>query len=294
MASTKDLDDIDFAWQKLLHYAGFPNGGPNLTSLLVPEFTVEVDTLYVDPILGHDKNQGTQPKPFKTLQHALESLPFSLQHEVYINIIGTITEQVRMPMIVPLFGTLHIVGGTIPDYIPRTLPWREILYRSSAPTDGFHNVGSLTFDITGATIGWICTTAGTPGTWVPWSGGGGGGISALLPVGVAPNANGATISGSDLNLEPASATFPGIVTAGTQSFGGNKDFLGSVSTPTLIVGTNKIVYAGSRPVTGSWSQGDITYNVNSNAGGNAGWICVAAGSPGDWCEFGLISTTLTP
>lgn len=40
-----------------------------------------------------------------------------------------------------------------------------------------------------------------------------GGVSALAAVGTSPNANAATLSGSTLNLEPASDTYPGVMSA---------------------------------------------------------------------------------
>lgn len=55
-------------------------------------------------------------------------------------------------------------------------------------------------------------------------GGGGSGVTAVTAVGVAPNANAASIAGSNLTLQPASATFPGVVTAAAQTFGGTKTF----------------------------------------------------------------------
>lgn len=54
------------------------------------------------------------------------------------------------------------------------------------------------------------------------SGGSGSGVTAMQPIGASPNANGATISGSDLTLQPASASFGGVVTTGTQTFAGEK------------------------------------------------------------------------
>lgn len=56
------------------------------------------------------------------------------------------------------------------------------------------------------------------------SGSGSGGVTAVGPIGSSPNANAATITGSTLNLEPASASFPGVVTTGTQTFTGNVTF----------------------------------------------------------------------
>ena len=46
----------------------------------------------------------------------------------------------------------------------------------------------------------------------------------LAAVGSSPNANAATLTGQALNLEPASASFPGVVSTGAQTFGGMKSF----------------------------------------------------------------------
>lgn len=43
------------------------------------------------------------------------------------------------------------------------------------------------------------------------------------------------------------------------------------------------------PSTGTAIIGDIAYKTTPVAGGHLGWICVTAGSPGTWKEFGLIS-----
>lgn len=62
---------------------------------------------------------------------------------------------------------------------------------------------------------------------------------SLSAVGTAPNDNGATyntLTGA-FNLEPASSTKPGVVTAGTQTFGGNKTFAGTIGASNLS-GTN--------------------------------------------------------
>lgn len=51
---------------------------------------------------------------------------------------------------------------------------------------------------------------------------GNGGVTTMAAVGSTPSANGASISGVTLTLQPADATHPGVVTTGTQSFGGAK------------------------------------------------------------------------
>jgi len=47
-------------------------------------------------------------------------------------------------------------------------------------------------------------------------------VDSIAPVGLTPNANAATLTGSTLNLEPASASFPGVVTTAAQTFAGQK------------------------------------------------------------------------
>lgn len=49
-----------------------------------------------------------------------------------------------------------------------------------------------------------------------------GSITALSAIGSSPNANAATITGSVLNLEPASASFGGVVVVGAQTIAGQK------------------------------------------------------------------------
>jgi hypothetical protein len=59
--------------------------------------------------------------------------------------------------------------------------------------------------------------------------GAGSGINAFTAIGSAPNANGASVSGSNGTLQPASGSFGGVVTTLPQTFAGNKSFLGKTS-----------------------------------------------------------------
>jgi hypothetical protein len=54
----------------------------------------------------------------------------------------------------------------------------------------------------------------------------------LAAIGSTPNANAATLTGQVLNLEPASASFGGVVTTGTQTFAGAKTFNDNISVST--------------------------------------------------------------
>lgn len=48
--------------------------------------------------------------------------------------------------------------------------------------------------------------------------------------------------------------------------------------------------SASAPTTGSYEAGDHVWHIAPSAGGYAGWICIAGGSPGSWLQFGLIET----
>lgn len=52
------------------------------------------------------------------------------------------------------------------------------------------------------------------------------------------------------------------------------------------------------PTAGTWKVGDIVWNSAPTAGGNIGWICTTAGTPGTWTPFGFAdisgSTTYDP
>lgn len=44
------------------------------------------------------------------------------------------------------------------------------------------------------------------------------------------------------------------------------------------------------PSTGTWKVGDQVWNQTPTAGGNIGWVCVTAGTPGTWKTFGTIAS----
>lgn len=70
-------------------------------------------------------------------------------------------------------------------------------------------------------------------------------VGALGAIGATANANGATLSGVTLNLEPASASFGGVVTTGTQTFAGAKTF------------SNSTVFSGGLSITGGGAFSNV-------------------------------------
>jgi len=49
--------------------------------------------------------------------------------------------------------------------------------------------------------------------------------------------------------------------------------------------------ASAAPTTGAWAVGDLVMHTAPAAGGNIGWVCVTAGTPGTWRTWGTISTS---
>lgn len=80
---------------------------------------------------------------------------------------------------------------------------------------------SVTYTWCGAPSSSGMVLTSTTGGTLSWAAAGG---LSLAAIGSSPNANGATISSNTLNLQPASASFGGVVTTGTQTFAGSKTF----------------------------------------------------------------------
>jgi hypothetical protein len=77
---------------------------------------------------------------------------------------------------------------------------------------------------------------------------------AVTTIGSSANANGLTLSGKTINLEPASASFGGIVTTGTQTMAGAKTWSGAAvfSSSVSAVGTTTVATAaGALPASGT-------------------------------------------
>jgi len=47
-------------------------------------------------------------------------------------------------------------------------------------------------------------------------------------------------------------------------------------------GGNTFYYASAEPSSGTYTQGDIAWNISPAAGGTPGWVCTSSGTPGTW------------
>ena len=129
---------------------------------------------------------------------------------------------------------------------------------------------------------------------------GSAGVLALAAVGGTPNANAATLSGGTLNLQPASASFGGVVTTTTQSFVGAKTMVndlacsanillpqGASGVGTIVVGgtpflfgdasSNNCVYVGGAGSYGSTNSTTTAIGLGAMASSVGSFRCVAVG-----------------
>src|SRR4051794_31592506 len=102
---------------------------------------------------------------------------------------------------------------------------------------------------------------------------------SLAAIGSTPNANGASIDMQVLTLQPASASFGGIITTGTQTIPGDKTFTGTVTIADLVGGGG-----GS-----SVSLDVVGSTPNDNAATVTDGVLVL--QPADATHAGLVSTT---
>ena len=114
--------------------------------------------------------------------------------------------------------------------------------------------GTVTYPNTHGTSGQILSTTGSGTlTWTSAS----AGISGVGTITTTSYANGATVSGNNLILAPASSTNGGILTNGTQTIGGQKSFDKAV--------TNSVAYNASAGTTIDFSNSNLAY-TSANPG----------------------------
>lgn len=204
---------------------------------------------------------------------------------------------------------LRVTGSTYGSYPSRTAIWfastlngqTTFLYGASALNKLYIGGLNLTTDLQRTDgIGYTMYKASTYINWGTTSGTSGYGFRdnggtmeyknsagawtsfasaiSLTTIGSSPNANGATLSSGVLNLEPASASFGGVMTTGTQTIAGAKTWTGNATfsgTGAAIIstsGTSGIVASGTN-FGGEFSSGSSPF-LASNSATTAGSVIV--------------------
>ncbi|MFO0781923.1 MAG: hypothetical protein U0524_03485, partial [Candidatus Saccharimonadales bacterium] len=170
-------------------------------------------------------------------------------------VIGTAAATVDIATTLNMNQTTAGQSMSIPN--PTSSTAGRILYISNTGTADFIVNGVGLIPDTSASFIWNGTT------WVALTTGNStAGVTTIGTLdGQAKSADGATISGTSLFLQSADATYAGVVTATTQTFGGNKTFNGTVTIAgagTGLTVTNDASIGGNLGVTGTLSVTSTT------------------------------------
>lgn len=111
------------------------------------------------------------------------------------------------------------------------------------------------------------------------------GVTAVGPIGAVPNASASRITGTTLNLEPASVTYGGVVTTGAQTFAGIKTFNDGI-----VLGTPLPIASGG---TGEATAADAINALVPDQTGNNGMFLTTDGSVVSWAVV-VSGPTITP
>ena len=178
-------------------------------------------------------------------------------------------------------GSTQTFTGAIaaPDFAPSGLTGATAASRyvgataSGAPGSGTFVVGDFVIDQTAKV--WVCTTAGSPGTWTQITSSNGG-VTTF-------NSRAGAVSPTSGDYTAAQVT-----NAADKSSSTAQTFTGNVSAPAVIASgltgaTASSRYAGATasgaPSSGTFAVGDYVIDQTGVI-----WICTVAGSPGTWTK----------
>ena len=98
---------------------------------------------------------------------------------------------------------LYEVGAGLVDILKHATEDRKIFFGAAAPTAGTWKAGDIVIDTvsaSGSPIGWTCTSAGAPGTWVAF-----GYVGTVTVTGLTLNSETLTLNTGALTLTPSAA-----------------------------------------------------------------------------------------
>ena len=169
---------------------------------------------------------------------------------------------------VPITGTALVSSGltgatAASRYVGATL--------NGQPISGSFLKGDFSIDQTGSL--WICTTSGTPGTWVQMAGNTIVGSPVTGVSGVNP-------------ILSSGGTTPSISWNSTYAILQTNTITGTALKPTGLAGaTGATRYVGGTasiaPTSGTFAIGDFVVTANAKI-----YVCTAAGTPGTWTQLG--------
>ena len=217
-------------------------GGGGLVKLASPSF----DEFTAEDALGRAFRTRISRKNtyFGDIDGGINSFVFAFEDSTQSLAVTTATRNVfLLDVLNETYSIGRLSGGTSTNF--------SITDNTSTYTFNRRNITvgavAMVFPASAGTAGQVLSIASVGGGGelnLSWAAGGGGGITTVGTFnGAAPAANGATISGSDILFQSASATVPGMVDLATQTFTGLKAFVtGLEATAASITGTGGAGY----------------------------------------------------